>query len=144
VKATGQVFRALASSSGATLGWPLEPAARNLSGRASPENPTPECYQLSASPPSWYACLEYDEFQALPCKAISPYGCFARGLTKRITSGVVLFQEGSPRSLLQHAAYKGFPGLRDTDLRPLLKELGLQSVGRPSCTYYYAEVHEAC
>ena len=128
---TRKTFRAVASTSGATLGWPLEPATRSLSGRAS--SPLPNCFQLGTSPPEWYVLLSYEDFEAVPCQVISPYGAFARGLTENISSGVVLWQCGPEDSVLGHAARKGFKGLKDADLQPLLRELNLQSVGHLIC-----------
>ena len=126
-----KTFRAVASTSGATLGWPLEPATRSLSGRAS--LPLPNCFQLATSQPEWYVLLAYDNFEALPCQVISPYGAYARGLTENISSGVVLWQHAPETSALAHAARKGFKGLKDTDLQPLLRELDLQSLGCLIC-----------
>ena len=128
---TSKTFRAVASTSGATLGWPLEPATRSLSGRAS--SPLPNCFQLGTSQPEWYVLLAYDDFEALPCQVISPYGAYARGLSENISSGVVLWQHAPETSVLAHAARKGFKGLKDTDLQPLLRELDLQSLGCLIC-----------
>jgi hypothetical protein len=127
----GKTFRAVASTSGATLGWPLEPATRSLSGRAS--LPLQDCFQLGTSQPEWYVLLAYEDFEAVPCQVISPYGAFARGLTENISSGVVLWQHAPEDSVLAHAARKGFKGLKDTDLQPLLRELNLQSLGHLIC-----------
>ena len=52
---TNKTFRAVASTSGATLGWPLEPATRSLSGRAS--LPLRNCFQRGTSQPEWYVLL---------------------------------------------------------------------------------------
>jgi hypothetical protein len=128
---TRKTFRAVASTSGATLGWPVEPATRSLSGRAS--SPLPNCFQLGTSQPEWFVLLSYEDFEAVPCQVISPYGAFARGLTENISSGVVLWQCGPEDSVLGHAARKGFKGLKDADLQPLLRELNLQSVGYLIC-----------
>ena len=127
----GETFRAVASTSGATLGGPLEPATRSLSGGAS--LPLPNCFQLGTSQPEWYVLLAYDDFEALPCQVISPYGAYARGLSENISSGVVLWQHAPETSVLAHAARKGFKGLKDTDLQPLLRELDLQSLGCLIC-----------
>ena len=66
---TGKTFRAVASTSGATLGWPVEPATRSLSGRAF--SPLPNCFQLGTSQPEWYVLLSYEDFEAVPCHVIS-------------------------------------------------------------------------
>ena len=126
-RSTGKTFRAVASTSGATLGWPLEAATRDLSGGASA--PIPNCFQLGTSKPEWYILLAYEDYQALPCQAISPYGIYARGMSLNISSGVVLWQFLPEATVLQHAARKGFKGLKDADLQPLLRELGLQTIG---------------
>jgi hypothetical protein len=44
-----------------------------------------------------------------------------------------LWQCGPEDSVLGHAARKGFKGLKDADLQPLLRELNLQSVGYLIC-----------
>ena len=67
----------------------------------------------------------------MPCH--KPYGAFARGLTENIFAGMVLWQCGPEGSVLGHAARKGFKGLKDADLQPLLRELNLQSVGYLIC-----------
>ena len=77
--------------------------------------------------------LSYENFEAVPCQVISPYGAFARGITENISSGAVLWQCGPEDSVLGHAARKGFKGLKDADLQPLLRELNLQSVGYLIC-----------
>ena len=130
-RSTGKVWRAVASTSGATLGWPVEPATRSLSGGAS--LPVPNCFQLASSQPEWYISLDYEDYQALPCQAISPYGVYARGMSRNISSGVVLWQFSPDASVLEHAARKGFKCLKDVDLQPLLRELKAQSVGCLVC-----------
>jgi hypothetical protein len=95
--------------------------------------PLQNCFQLGTSQPEWYVLLAYDNFEALPCQVISPYGAYARGLSENISSGVVLWQHAPETSVLAHAARKGFQGLKDTDLQPLLRELDLQSLGRLIC-----------
>lgn len=89
---------------------------------------------MSAVPPRWFAVFSYDDFEALPCTVLSPYGAYAKGLTQRIQSGVFLWQEHDARPILQHAAWLVFRGLRDADLQFLAKELQLNLVGYRSCT----------
>lgn len=138
------VFRALSSQTGACLGWVLEPANRRLDGRASDVQ---DCFQMSSQPPLWFVVLDYEEFEALPCKVLSPYGIYSRGMSSYISSGVVLWQDSPRRAMLPHAAWKIFQGLREADLQLLAKELQLNLTGFPSCflvTIFFCVCRPSC
>ena len=89
---------------------------------------------MSAAPPRGFAVFSYEDFEAWPCTVLSPYGAFSKGLTQRIQSGALLWQEHDARPILQHAAWMVFRGLREADLQFLAKELQLNLVGYRSCT----------
>lgn len=144
---SGQIFRAIGSTSGSVLGWPLETVTRRLGvqklyggNSALLGDLATNCYQLALRNPAWYQVLDYSDFEALPYKILSPYGAFARGMSKTIGVGIILWQDMQARSVLKHAAYQAFKGLRDPDLRPLLRELGLEQAGSMFFMFYFKRV----
>ena len=81
------------------------------------------------SPPVWISWLGWDDFQAVPCSAVSPLGAFAQQLTATPAAGIWLQQTADYRPVLEHAARKGFKGLTDGDLKTLAKERELDVAG---------------
>jgi hypothetical protein len=131
-KPSKAVFRSLGSLSGACLGWLLEPVTQSLDGRASA---IPDCFQMRSVPPQWFAVILYDDFEALPCKVLSPYGVYARGMSEHIDSGVVLWHNRPSSPILQHAARLMFRGLRETDIQQLAKESQVNLTGKLNYNY---------
>ena len=76
--------------------------------------------------------INWDDFQAVPCSAVSPLGTFAQQLTITPAVGIWLQQTADRRPVLEHAARKGFKGLTDGDLKTLAKELQLDVGGSDS------------
>ena len=153
--ASGQIFRAIGSTSGSVLGWPLETASQRQSLQKLHEGSSAllgdlasNCYQLALRNPVWYQVLDYSDFEALPCRILSPYGAFARGMSKTIGVAVVLWQDSRACSVLKHAARKAFKGLRDPDLRPLVRELGLEQAGltfwQQSTKFFFGKSKKLC
>ena len=72
---TGTVFRVLGSQGGSVLAWIMVPALLRNSAAVQ------DCWQPSKEHPIWETLLAWEDYSAMPAKARSPLGTFARGLT---------------------------------------------------------------
>ena len=144
-RASKQIFRVLRAGTGSVLVWPLQDACRAASQQFSEQieaepapvqrlaspvvSPVRDCFFYTPSPPAWVSLTSWDDFEALPCTAISPLATFAQLLCPTPAVGVWLQQTEAVRTVLQHAAFKGFQGLTDADLKTLAKERTLDISG---------------
>ena len=142
---SGNKFRVLRAGAGSVLAWPLQEACQAVlphfiqqtktepgpsTKPAEPATaPVRDCFFYAPSPPEWISLICWGDFQAIPCSVVSPLGTFAQQLTARPAVGIWLQQTTSPRPVLQHAAWKGFKGLTDADLKTLAKERELDVAG---------------
>ena len=92
-------------------------------------SPVQDCFFYTPSPPAWVSLTSWNDFEALPCVSISPLATFAQQLTPTLAIGIWQQQTQAVRTVLEHAAYKGFHGLTDTDLKTLAKERQLDITG---------------
>ena len=147
-KSSGKTFRVLRAGSGSVLAWPLQEACQATLSRFTEQTktdpgpsakatipatlPVKDCFFYAPTPPVWISLLGWDDFQAVPCSAVSPLGAFAQQLTATPAAGIWLQQTADYRPALEHAAWKGFKGLTDGDLKTLAKERELDVAGSDS------------
>lgn len=147
-KCSGKTFRVLRAGAGSVLAWPLQEAcqaapeyfAEQIKAEPGPcarptvpaKFPVRDCFFYAPTTPEWISMINWDDFQAVPCSAVSPLGTFAQQLTITPAVGIWLQQTADRRPVLEHAARRGFKGLTDGDLKTLAKELQLDVGGSDS------------
>ena len=75
----------------------------------------------------WLNMYNWVEFVALPTRPLSPLGQLACG--KPLSSMVMLLQCQNPCHALEHAARKGFQGVRKEDIIRLARDLSMPYIG---------------
>ena len=135
-KSSGTVFRSLGTRSGAALGWLLEQAtaAPDPAGRAAGQGSSlADCWRMGSRGLQLFSVFAWEDFAAAPSEALAPLSVLSKGLSMQMSSGILLWENRSRRTVLEHAALCGFRGLREADLKPLAKELRVETLGFPGC-----------
>ena len=124
-KTSGFVFRALHANHHMAALWPVV--------RLSQDGYWAPCTQSDARP-VFKAMLEWDDFEAATCNAISPLGLVANGCPwNHLPVSIALWQTSDFQDVRSTAARKSFLGCSKDDLVKLAKENRISSFGRCCC-----------
>ena len=130
-KTSGFVFRALNANHHMAALWPVwqlsSSSSHTLDGYWAP------CTKSDARP-AFKAMLDWDDFEAATCNAISPLGLVANGCPWNcLPSSIGLLQTSDFQDVRAIAARKSFLGCSKEDLKSLAKESGISSFGCCCC-----------
>ena len=134
-KTSGFVFRALNANHHMAALWPV---VRLSSSSCTTISHTLDGYWVpcthSDARPTFKAMLDWDDFEAATCNAISPLGLVANGCPWNcLPSSIAILQSSDFQDVRAIAARKSFLGCSKEDLVKLAKEKGISSFGCCCC-----------
>lgn len=136
---SGHVYRALNSHHHVAALWPMTRLQFSSSSSAGDQTPAAphhvsECFWQpvvgAAAAPSWSALLDWDDYEAATCEAISPLGLVARGCPwDSLPHSIAIQQTDDFQDVRRVAAKKSFLGCSKDDLIKLARESGIEVMG---------------
>lgn len=128
-RVTGRIFRALNTHHHAVPMWPLRQLMIDSCHVA-----TKESFWLpdsgASSRPQWCSMLDWTDYEAARCRAISPLGMVARGCPwSLVPHGIIVHQVEDWQDPRCIAAKCGFRGCTKDDLLKLARDSGISCIG---------------
>jgi hypothetical protein len=127
-KASGLVFRALNANHHMAALWPMGSFSSSSSTFHKMDHYWKPCTRSMR--PVFKAMLDWDDFEAATCDAISPLGMVANGCPwSCLHSSIAIWQRNDFQDVRVVAARKSFLGCSKDDLVKLAKESGISIFG---------------